>query len=222
VSVGEKQMPKNQHLPPPLRDFFNAGTRLSYNKGQIIIRPEDEPSGVFYIDSGYVKTYSINKYGSENLHLFRKRGELFPLIWVFTKEHREVYYEAVTDAVLHRVARTSFLKFIDDNPVVMRYVLDQAIEMYRIHSERLYNLQFQTAQERVVYNLVHLSNRFGSEHNKGIRIDLPIKHSDIAASLKMSRETATRILSKLEKRGYIYYEKPHVVVCDLNKLKKLL
>jgi len=215
-------MPNKQHLPPPLKQFFDDGTRLTYAKGQIIIRPEDEPSGVFYIDSGYVKTYSINKYGSENLHLVRKEGELFPFIWVFTKEIRAVYYEAMVDTVLYRVARTSFLKYIDENPEVTRYVLDQAVEMYRIHSERLYNLQFQTAQERVVYRLITLARRFGTPHGKDILIQLPIKHSDIGASLKMSRETATRILSKLEKKGFIAYDKPHMIVCDPAKLKKLL
>jgi CRP/FNR family transcriptional regulator len=215
-------MPNLDQLPPPLKEFFDNATRLKYGKGQIIIRPEDEPSGVFYIQSGYVKTYSINKYGSENLHLIRKSGEIFPLIWAFTDEIREVYYEAVVDSDLLRVSRSEFLKFVDDNPKVMRYVLDQAIEMYRIHSERLYNLQFQTAQERVIYALITLADRFGEDHSAGIKIMVPLKHSDIAASLKMTRETATRILSKLEKRGLIGYEKPYLVIRDLEALRKLL
>lgn len=215
-------MPSNPHLPPPLKNFLADGTRLNYSKGQIIIRPEDEPSGVFYIESGFVKTYSISKYGTQNLHLVRKAGEFFPFIWVFTKEHREVYYEAMTDAVLYRVARSEFLSFIEKDPVVLRYLLDIAVEMYRIHSERLYNLQFSTAKERVVYRLIVLSNRFGEKQDNGTKIMLPIKHSDIAASLKMSRETATRILSKLEKQGYIGYEKPYIVLHDVEKLRKLL
>ncbi len=215
-------MPINPHLPPPLKDFLSNGTHLSYSKGQIIIRPEDEPSGVFYIESGYVKTYSINKYGTQNLHLIRKAGEFFPFIWVFTKENRDVYYEAMVDSVLYRVARSEFLKFIENDPVVMRYLLDQAVEMYRIHSERLYNLQFPTAKERVVYRLITLSNRFGEKHKKGVRICVPIRRSDIAASLKMSRETATRIMSKLEKQGYIGFEKPYVLILEMEKLKKLL
>lgn len=215
-------MPDKQHLPPPFTDFFDAGTRLNYGKGQIVIRPEDEPSGVFYIKEGYVKAYSINKYGSVNLHLIRKAGEVFPFIWIFTGEHKDVYYEAMTDTVLQRVARTNYLKFIESDSKIMRLALDQAVELYRVHSERLYNLQFQTAQERVVYRLITLSNRFGEPCPKGIKIGLPIKHSDIAASLKMSRETATRILSKLEKRGFIAHEKPYMIIPDVEKLRKLL
>ncbi len=207
--------------PAKLREFFSGGTRLHYNKSQIIIRPEDEPSGVFYIDDGFVKTYSINKNGSENLHLIRKSGETFPFIWAFTQEHREVYYEAVSDSALYRVARSSFLKFMDADPIAMKTVLYQAVEMYRVHSERLYNLQFQTAEERVIYRLLTLLRRFGTGDGP-IKISVPLRHSDVAASLKMSRETATRAMSKLEKKGLIGYEKPYIVILKPEELKKLL
>lgn len=210
-------------LPPKLKRFFTSGTKLDYSKGQIIIRPEDSPSGVFYIDEGFVKTYSIDKHGNDNLHLVRKNGEIFPFIWVFTDQHREVYYEALSNCVLYRVAKSDFKKLVDSDRDVMYYVLEQAIEMYRVHSERLYNIQFHTAEERVVYRLLVLAHRFGEKKQKNVvKINLPIRHSDIAASLRMSRETATRILSKLEKQGLIGYDKPYIVIMKRDKLEKLL
>jgi hypothetical protein len=63
-----------------LVDIFHSGTKLTYKKGEFIIRPNETPSGVFYIEEGIVKAFDITKYGEENLLIIRKEQEVFPLI----------------------------------------------------------------------------------------------------------------------------------------------
>ena len=82
--------------------FFKSHTRLQYKKGETIIRPEDDPSGIFLIEWGFIKAYTITKYGEENVLLVRGQGGIFPMIWLFTDEHRHVSYEAMEDAGISR------------------------------------------------------------------------------------------------------------------------
>ena len=98
-----------------LVDFFRTGTQLNYKKGEAIVRPGDEPRGIYYIVSGFVKAYAITKYGEENTLIVREKDDLFPLIWAFTGEHRDITYEAMSDTVLLRVSKSDFLAFLKKN-----------------------------------------------------------------------------------------------------------
>ena len=44
-----------------LVNLFHGGTKLSYSKGEFIIRPGESPPGVFYVEEGLVKAYDITK-----------------------------------------------------------------------------------------------------------------------------------------------------------------
>jgi CRP-like cAMP-binding protein len=79
-----------------LVDLFKGGTKLSYRKGEYIIRPGEAPSAVFYIELGLVKAYNISKYGEENLLIIRKEHEIFPLIWALTSKERGIIYIAIS------------------------------------------------------------------------------------------------------------------------------
>ena len=53
--------------PNEFVNLFHQGKRLTFNKGDFVIRPGGSPSGIFYITRGLVKAYDITKYGDENL-----------------------------------------------------------------------------------------------------------------------------------------------------------
>ena len=81
--------------------------------------------------------------------------------------------------------------------------LGMTMEMYRLHSERILNLEYRTVRERVVSFLLTTAQRFGTQTARGIRIDVPLRHQDIASSINATRETTTRELAYLERKGLI-------------------
>lgn len=202
--------------------FFHTGSELHYKKGESIIHSGDEPHGIYYIASGYVKAYSITKYGEENLLIIRRQDDFFPLIWAFTNLHRDVTYEAMSDTTLWRVAKSSFLEFLHKNEHVVAAVLDLAVEAYRLHSERVNNLEYRTVRERVASFLLTLAERFGEKHGSETVILAPVRRQDIAASINASRETASRELSYLAGKGMVRLDEKEIVILDQEKLAALL
>jgi CRP/FNR family cyclic AMP-dependent transcriptional regulator len=205
-----------------LKAFFYAHTRIQYKKGEVIIRPEDDPSGVYLIEWGFVKAYSITKYGEENLLLVRGSGSIFPLIWAFTGEHRSVSYEAMEETSLWRVGKAEYLEFLEKNPGILPIILDMAIEAYRLHSERVMTLSYRTARERIVSFLLVTSSRFGIERDGVIEIMAPFRQTDIASSVNATRETTSRELNTLRKKGLLTNVNGHIGIVDAEGLKKLL
>jgi CRP/FNR family transcriptional regulator len=201
---------------------FHQGTRLSYKKGEYIIRPGEAPASVFYIESGLVKAYDISKYGEENLLIIRKNHEVFPLIWAITGLERSIIYQAMNDVVVWRISRDDYLKELCSNTELLPPLLDMVTEMYRIHSERIINLEYRTVRERVISFLLTMGKRFGKVSNGGIVIEVPLRHQDIASSVNASRETSSRELGRLEREGHIKNDQLTITITDVKKLQALL
>ncbi len=205
-----------------IRAFFYSHTRMQYKKGEVIIRPEDEPSGVFLIEWGFVKAYTITKYGEENLMLVRGSGSVFPLIWAFTGEHRQVSYEAMEEVSLWRVSKSDYVEFLEKNPDVNPIILDMAIEAYRLHSERVITLSYRTARERIVSFLLVTANRFAVEKDGMQIIMAPFRQTDIASSVNATRETTSRELNALRKKGLIKNIDGKIALVDIPALESIL
>lgn len=201
---------------------FKKGTKLDYNKGEYILRPGEMPSGVFFIESGLVKAFDITKYGEENLLIIRKDGEIFPLIWAVTGLERNVIYQAIVPTQTWRLSRRAFLEYLNSPGKTLAPLLDMTIEMYRLHSERIINLEYRSVRERLISFLLTLGNRFGEPFEDGIRVDVPLRQQDVASSINASRETTSRELSYLEKKGLVIARPRYIIIKDVDKMRAYL
>lgn len=211
---------KNQHTS--LVEAFQQGTPLTYKKGEFIIRPGENPQGVFYIVEGLVKAYDITKYGEENLLIIRKTNEIFPLIWSVTGEGRHVIYEALSAVKVLRLEQKKYLDLLKQNPNILPPLLDIILEMYRIHSERIINLEYRSVRERLISFLLIMGQRFGKKTRDGIYIEAPLKQQDIASSINATRETTGRELAQLIRKQLISNKQSHITIKDETRLRSFL
>jgi CRP/FNR family transcriptional regulator, cyclic AMP receptor protein len=202
--------------------FRQGGTRQVYEKGEFVIRPGGPPQGVFYIVSGLVKAYDITKYGEENLLIIRKTGDMLGLTWAVTGEDRHILYSALARTELMHIPREQFLDMIRNNPQVALPLLDMLVEMYKLHSERILNLEYRTVRERLVSFLLSTARRFGRKTADGLVLDVPLRHQDIASSISATRETTGRELSALERQGLLKSAQSIVTLKDVNRLRRFL
>jgi CRP-like cAMP-binding protein len=202
--------------------FFNQGTKLVYAKGEFVIRPGGAPSGIFYIESGLVEAYDITKYGEENLLIIRKQGDLLGLTWAVTGENRHIIYTAIAPTVVWQVSRDQFTEFVRSNPSVAIPLVDMLVDMYRLHSERILNLEYRTVRERLVSFLITTARRFGRKTPEGMLLDVPLRHQDIASSISATRETTGRELAILERQGLLEQKNSFILIHDVQKLRSYL
>ncbi len=211
----------NEH--EELVSIFQTGTKLTYKKGEFVIRPGETPTGVFFIEKGMVKAYNISKYGEENLLSIRRTKEIFPLIWVFRGEDNGIIYQALEETIAWRIGRKQFLEHVESSPGALRPMLDLTLEMYLIHSERIVNLEYRTVRERLISFLLTSGRHFGKKLPNGqILIDVPLKQQDIASSINATRETTSRELGRLERLGLLSNYQTKITLCKPKELGKYL
>ncbi len=205
-----------------LIERFKQGRSLAYRKGEIILRAAEEPGGIYYIDQGFIRVYSITDQGEENTHIIYKAGEVFPLIWAFNDFARNVFYESLSASRLWRLPKDDFLHHVKTSHNVSYSLLRQAVNQFNIFADRLDNLEYTDAFERVVYRLLYLAGRFGQKKGQKIIINAPITHEHIGSSINLARETVSREIEKLERKGLVSHQKRLIVLNDITALEKLI
>lgn len=205
ASSGDRQL---------LIDFFCTGQHLTFSKNEYIIGPDEAPRGVYYIESGLVKSFDITKYGEENLLVIRKEGEFMGLTWVITGQSKNIVSTALAPTSVWLVSRERFIDFMTDHPEASAPIIDTLANMYRLHGERIMTLEYRTVRERLASFLLTMASRFGADSSHGVTINVPLKQQDIASSISATRETTSRSLALMQQQGLISIKQSIMTICD--------
>lgn len=204
-----------------IETHFSDGVIKHFSKDEAIINGHDGPQGVYLIKKGFVKAYTITKAGQENLMLIHDKGEFIPLIWALDGVHTEgLFYQAMSDVTVLKTTKDKLRSAMDENIWLSQEILKQSVNIITAYGQRIQTLEFRTARERLIAELLNLTEMFGKPHGNEVLIDAPITHQDIADSINMTRETASRALGLLFEEGLVKQVDHLFTVRKLDKLEE--
>jgi CRP-like cAMP-binding protein len=189
-----------------LADFFSRSNVFSYRKGEVIIRSDDIPQGVYFLQEGYIKMNSLSQDGRElTLNIF-KPGTYFPMMWALADIPNTYYFQAMTSVRVRRMPRNLFKDFINLNPDILK---EFTVRILIGLEGTLTNIQYMlsgNSYHRVTSAISLFSRRFGIKSQGGyIIVNLPLTHQDIADAAGITRETASLAIKKLQDKGIILH-----------------
>jgi len=216
-------VPNQKNIDESIVAHFNDGLFMYFSPEETIINGLDEPEGVYLIKSGFIKAYSISKAGHVNLLAIHEAGEFIPLPWALDGAHTTgLFYEAMTDVTVLRASKDKLRTAMGNNTWLSQEILKQTVNIITLYTQRIQTLEFRSARGRIISELLYLAERFGKSQGKEILIYAPITHQDIADSINMTRETASRTLELLFKEGLVGQKDHLFTVLDLPKLQLML
>ncbi|EKD91081.1 MAG: nitrogen-responsive regulatory protein [uncultured bacterium] len=205
-----------------LENFFKQYKNQKYRKGEILVRADDNPSGVFYLINGVVRRYSISPAGEElTLNIYRPVS-FFPMDWAINQTSSTHYYEAMTTAEVYRAPRDEVLKFISDKPDILLDLLSRIYHGLDGFMMRMEYLMAGNAQARLITEVLIYARRFGKPNGKAILIDLKLTEKDLASQSGIARETVSRELQKLKGKNLISFKSNQLIVKDIKRLEQEL
>lgn len=214
------------HQSDIIRQLFNKGLPIAAAKGETILGDDGdgvEPNGVYFISSGYVKVYTIGNDGSERVRYIHGAGEVFPITWAYLDSKPDgCYFSALSDCVVWRLARDWFTHFVRNRADIGYAMSLQLARQYNTASERIDNLEYKRAGERVVYRLVALAQRFGIKTDEGIAIEPVLTHEVFAGTVNLARESVSREIEKLVRLDIVRYIDHHLVITNVQRLIAVL
>ena len=205
-----------------IENFFTRGKRIFYKKGETIIRSEDEPQGIYFVENGFVKMNSVFEDGKLLIVNIFKPKTYFPMIWALTDIPNSYSFEAMTKVSLIRVSKDEVLNFIEKNPDVLRDLSKRIMSGLDGLIKNMEQLIRGQAQKRVLAALHMSAKRFGRTENGKLLIEIPLTHQDVADMSALSRETTTITLNKLRKEKLISFKYRIIRIEDIQKFEKLI
>lgn len=203
-----------------LDTFFSQYKKQTYKKGEILVRADDNPSGVFYLTEGKVKVYAISEKGEEIVLNMYRPIAFFPMTWVLNDVANTYYYEAVEPLTLWKAPKSDVLAFLHENPDV---VFDLLIRTYKGIDGlmmRMLHILSSSARSRVISEIVLAAKRFGEKD--GAHIVVHTSEKDLSLQIGLSRETVSREMSILKKDGLISFNNRMLTIFDMEKLTSLI
>lgn len=216
-------VPTGKFIDESIVAHFSDGLLMHFTDGETIINGFDEPRGVYLIKEGFVKAYSVSKAGLGNLLLIHEAGEFIPLPWALDGAHTTgLFYEAITDVTVLRASKDKLRAAMGKNTWLSQEIMKQAVNIITVYTQRIQTLEFRSARGRIIAELLYLAERFGEKHGKEVLINAPVTHQDIADSINMTRETASRALEQLFEEGLMGQADHLFTILDLPKLQAAL
>ncbi len=187
---------------------------------QVILLENDWGNSVYFILEGWVKIRTYNLDGKEVTLNILGKGEVFGEMAPLEEIPRSTDVITLVPTVIGNMPAQHFVKLLNTEPLAGLYLARLMAKRLRQVNRRL-RLRESDSQSRVADILLFLADGQGTVAGQGMEIpNLP--HRELSGLSGLARETVTRVLSKLEKRGLIERDRDTLKIIDLEAIENLL
>ncbi len=187
---------------------------------QVILLENDWGSSVYFILDGWVKIRTYNLDGKEVTLNILGKGELFGEMAPLEEVPRSTDVITLVPTAIGSMPASDFVKLLNTQPLAGIRLSQLMARRLRQVNRRL-RLRESDSTSRVADIILFLADGQGQRGAGGIELpNLP--HRELSSLSGLARETVTRVLSKLEKKGLIVRDKDMMRIPDINALERLL
>lgn len=201
--------------------FFKSYKKKEYRTKERIINADESINSIYFLEKGLVKQYTITREGEEiTLHIF-KPFSYFPIMLVLSNNPNSYFFEAVQDTTVYVAPTKDVLEFINTNDDVLKDLTVRLSMGIVGLLKKIENIISEQAYSRVISTLLYLGKSIGKKEEKDTSVSLIMSHADIASWVGLQRETVSRQLERLHKKGIVQNQN-HILSLDITKLTEEL
>ncbi|MEE1219153.1 MAG: Crp/Fnr family transcriptional regulator [Ruminococcus sp.] len=189
----------------------NAGHIKKFQKDEMIYHQGEAAMTFYYLKEGSVKVFMTSFDGVEKTLNTAVSGELLGEGAFFDKSPRVSSARAITDCEVVMIDYEILIDLISQNPNLAIAIMEILSNKIRNLTSQINLMTFMHAEERIATYLI--------ENSKGPLICFT--HEEIAAAVGVTRITVSKILSRFADNGIIQTKYRHIVLKDIDALKKV-
>ncbi|MCQ6280319.1 Crp/Fnr family transcriptional regulator [Bacillus sp. EB600] len=216
IFLGELTTRSKQELESKIQTF-------PFKKGQRVISEEDEARGVFFVQSGVVKLTKQDVDGNEIIVCIKQAGDAFAEACLFTST--KPFYPATAtmlqDGMLLFLSKVELERELARSPELALQMISYMSDQLREVTTTLRDVALLDVYSKTVKALERLGKKFNSEQKRW-EIEIPLTTQEFATVVGATRESVSRVFSKLKKQGVIEIKPRKIMIIDSCKLCALL
>ncbi|UII55826.1 Crp/Fnr family transcriptional regulator [Cytobacillus spongiae] len=206
-----------QHVPKESLQLIDKRiVKRPFKKGEQMISEFEEAQGVFFVSSGIVKLTKQDEHGNEVIVCIKKKGEIFAEAALFS--HDGACYPATATGLqageLYYLSTADLEQELLYSPELAVSIIGYMSESLRDMTSMIRDIALLDVYTKTLKQLKKLSDRFGAPRCHAMHIELPITVQEFATLIGTSRESVSRVFSKLKKDGIIEVQGRKIVIVD--------
>ena len=188
--------------------------RRAYPKNTMIVIEEDRGDMLYIIESGSVKITRLDEEGHEVILAILGSAEFFGEMALLDGQGRSANVMALEGTVLFTLHRRDFLDVLERFPSISIQLLREMTSRLRKSDQQIKSLSLSDAEHRIGIALHRFAEDMGIFKMGQVIINRLPYQQDIANMAGTSRETVSRMLKNLEKKGLVEREGRRLVIRD--------
>jgi len=182
-----------------------------YKKKQSIFLSGSFPRGVYCLNEGRVKIFSIGEQGKEHIVHLAKAGEIIGFRAMMSGESYQVSAETLEDCNVCFIPKEDFLNMIETNYLLRNNIMQALSKELNLRTKLLTNMAQKTVRERLAFTLIYLDKFYGKD---GINLS----REDLANFVGTATETLIRLLKEFKEDAFIEVNARKLTVLNQQKL----
>ncbi|WP_028781813.1 Crp/Fnr family transcriptional regulator [Thalassobacillus devorans] len=205
------------------KDLLLANSKeTQVKRGEVIFEEGSEASYLYFILKGTVRVHKQMKQNKEVTIFLRKNNDSFGEIGIFSGEIYSCSAVALTDASLLYISKNDMETLMAQNGRLALGITKWLAESLEASKAKLRDYLVFGSEGAVASIFIRLSHMYGKETPRGVEITEPIVVQDIAKYVGITRETASRVISKWKDQGLIDNEAKKFFINDIEYFRTLL
>ena len=204
-----------------LQELSKITSMKEIPKSDPIYFAEDPSSSIFFLKKGRVKLTRTSPDGKEMIMGLINPGEVFGEMAIVDDGERTDYAITLDECLICAISKRDFKDFVEKNPELNLKITKLIGFRMRKYSERIEELVFKDAQQRVISFILNLANEQGKRIGDELFLKPFLTHQDIAELTACSRQTVNSILTDLREQGLINFDRKKLIIENESELKKL-
>lgn len=206
--------------PETLEWLLSVAVEHEYPANRAVLMEDAWGNAVYFIVSGWVKVRRLSGAGEDVVTLaILGRGDFFGEMAILDESPRSTDVIALSSVKLISISAQRFIQTLFRDSQLHHRMLQLMVRRLRQTNAR-FQLRHQPPAVKLVSTLVSLGENYGQESQKGIEIfNIPFK--DLANVTDIGVEETTKIMEKLDSKGWIKLDPANQVVHLIN-VKQLM
>lgn len=160
-------------------------------KNQPIFREGGIPRGVFCINKGKVKIFTIGEEGKEQIIHVAKEGEIVGFRALFSDEPYRVSATTLDESNLCFVSKEIFFNLVDTNKALRDSIMKELSTELADRAVFITNMAQKSVRERLAFSLIFLDDVYDGEM-------INLSRDDLANFVGTATETLIRLLKEFK------------------------
>ena len=179
-----------------LRELEQLGRHVRFTPCETVFAQEEMTTSFYNVLEGVMRLYKLLPDGRRQIVGFALPGDFLGM--ANSSRHR-FSADAIGPVAVCRFARSSFARFIEDKPHLLRRIYDLTTRELAQAQDHMVLLGRRSAEEKVASFLIGWRDRLVQLNGPSRTVQLPMSRQDIADYLGLTIETVSRTFTKLER-----------------------